>query len=123
MCRGEPSPEQFLDGLSIVDACLRIVSVCRPKWWALENPQGYLKRWLGEPQFKFDPCEYGDAYTKRTWLWGKFVPPNKRRVLALGPLINSRTRHPKGKRGIARNQEERSATPPGFAQAFMEANP
>lgn len=119
MCRGEPTPEQFIEGLSVVDACLRIIQTCRPKWWALENPQGYLNRWLGEPQFKFDPCEYGDPWTKRTWLWGSFVPPNKRRVVADGPLIHRKA----GKRGVAVKDAENSVTPPGFAKAFMEANP
>jgi hypothetical protein len=119
MCRGEPSSEQFLEGLSVVDACLRVVAVTNPVWWALENPQGYLKRWLGEPAFKFDPCEYGDPWTKRTWLWGSFVPPNKRRTVATGPLIHRKA----GKRGTAVHDSENAVTPPGFALAFMEANP
>src|SRR5205814_2370751 len=36
-------------GLSIVDACLRAVVVYKPVFWALENPVGKLKRYLGEP--------------------------------------------------------------------------
>ena len=45
----------FKEGLSVVDACLRIIRVCRPNWWALENPNGYLKRWLGLPDYQFEP--------------------------------------------------------------------
>lgn len=119
MCRGEPTAWQFREALSVVDACLRVVVATKPKWWALENPQGYLKRWLGEPQFKFDPCEYGDPWTKRTWLWGRFVPPNKSRVLARAPLIHRKA----GRRGTAATDAENSVTPPGFARAFFEANP
>src|SRR5689334_18789953 len=54
-----------LEGLALVDACLRIVATCRPQWWALENPVGRLRRWLGPPRLAFDPCDYGDPYTKR----------------------------------------------------------
>jgi hypothetical protein len=121
MCQGRPTDAQFAEALAVVDACLRIVSVCKPKWWALENPQGYLHRWLGPPAFKFDPCEYGDPWTKRTWLWGRFVPPNKRRIVATAPLIHRKA----GRRGVAvRFRDlENAVTPPGFAQAFMQANP
>jgi hypothetical protein len=73
MCRGRPTDEQFKEALTVVDACLRIILMCRPKWWAVENPQGYLRRWLGEPRHKFEPWHYGDAWTKRTWLWGNFT--------------------------------------------------
>ena len=123
MCRGEPSDEQFREALSVVDACLRIAVVVRPKFWALENPQGYLTRWLGPPQLRFDPCDFGDSWTKRTWIWGNFVPPMFKVAKPEQPWISSRTGHPKRRKGIARNAVERSMTPPGFARAFFEANP
>jgi len=123
MCRGRPSDDQFREGLSVVDACLRLVSLCSPAWWALENPQGYLKAWLGEPALKFHPWEYGDPWTKRTWLWGQFQDPKRSPVTPEGPWINSRTGHPKGKPGKAKGFIQRAQTPPGFAQAFFEANP
>lgn len=120
MCRGEPSPEQFKEGLSVVDACLRLVTMLRPSWWALENPQGYLKRWLGEPVMKFEPWHFGDAWTKRTWLWGRFTPPmSSGSAVPKGPLIHRKT----GRRGTAKNDSENPVTPPGFALAFFEANP
>lgn len=122
MCRGKPTDKQFKEGLSVVDACLRIIAICKPQWWALENPQGYLKRWLGEPVLKFHPHEYGDPWTKRTWVWGDFSLPSKNPVIPVGPLVNSRTGHPKGKKGLAKNQIERSRTPAGFAKEFFEAN-
>ena len=122
MCRGTPTDEQFREALSIVDACLRLVAICRPRWWALENPQGYLRRWLGEPRLKFDPCEYGDPWTKRTWVWGDFRAPFKvRRVEGKGSWVKN---HVNGKQvGIAKGTRERSMTPPAFARAFFEANP
>lgn len=65
----------FLAGLSVVDACVRVVTVARPKWWALENPKGYLRRWMGAPAMTFDPWQFGDGYQKKTDLWGVFNPP------------------------------------------------
>lgn len=124
MCRGEPSSEQFREALSVVDACLRIVSVSRPAWWALENPQGYLTRWLGPPQLRFHPYEYGDPWTKRTWVWGSFRVPLATAATVVPRDSWVRKHGPDGKQtGIARGTVEAARTPPGFAQAFFEANP
>lgn len=124
MCRGEPSATQFLEALSVVDACLRIVAMTRPTWWALENPQGYLSRWLGPPQLRFHPYEYGDAWTKRTWVWGTFALPLATVATAIPAGSWVRQHEADGSQsGIAVDSAERSRTPPGFAQAFFEANP
>lgn len=66
------SDEDILQGLSLVDACLRIMYVLKPHWWALENPVGKLRKWIGAPVMSFHPCDFGDPYTKRTLLWGNF---------------------------------------------------
>ena len=132
MCRGRPSDIQFIEALSVVDACLRVITMTRPKWWVLENPQGYLKTWLGEPQLKFHPCEYGDPWTKRTWLWGNFTPPMCKPVQPHGALVKMHAtttrKHWRGgqrpkQTNLARNSIEAATTPPGFARAFFEANP
>lgn len=108
--------QALLDGLALVDACLRIVVVHRPQWWALENPIGRLRHYLGEPRLVFDPADYGDPYTKRTCLWGNFTPPPKRRV---EPTEGSKIhRMPPSED----RQALRSITPAGFARAFFEAN-
>jgi site-specific DNA-cytosine methylase len=59
---------ETLEGIAIVDACLRAVALYQPNFWALENPVGRLRRWLGPPTFTFNPCDFGDPYTKRTLL-------------------------------------------------------
>lgn len=125
MCRGRPTDEQFREGLSVVDACLRIIMLCRPKWWALENPQGYLRTWLGKPKLKFNPCDYGDPWTKRTWVWGYFNIPKLNHVEPVkGSWIRKHAQEgPQKQPGIAKTTVERSITPPGFARAFFEANP
>ena len=62
------------EGKRIIRACLDIKDELAPAFWALENPVGRLPRLfptrLGRPQMYFNPCDYGDAYTKKTGLWG-----------------------------------------------------
>lgn len=117
----------YLAGLQIVDACLRIIATCKPKWWALENPRNYLRKWLGEPAITFDPWQFGDPWQKRTCLWGEFTRPtvsvrNKPEGLVRFAHIPSREIYPEHYGKLTR-QERRAITPPGFAQAFFDANP
>lgn len=101
----------FATALEVVCACLRIVALARPRWWALENPgSGLLRRWLGPPRDTFQPCDFGDPWTKLTALWGSFSLPLRR--------------HCRPRSGMpGKNAAERAVTPPGFARAFFEANP
>jgi len=116
--RWERTEDEMLHALSVVDACLRAVAVYKPKWWALENPIGKLRRYLGEPTLRFDPCDYGDPYTKRTCLWGSFKPPPKTNRVEPTEGSKMHLMSPGPER-----QNLRSVTPPGFAHAFFEANP
>lgn len=118
-CRGPVRNEELKEGLSVVDACLRIIRMSNPIFWALENPQGKLKRYLGEPSLKFHPYEYGDGYSKLTYIWGKFNPPPKVNKVKFesGYIANI-----SGWRGNEEREKIRSITPPGFARAFFEAN-
>jgi hypothetical protein len=119
----------LLEALAVADACLRLVALCRPKWWALENPIGRLSKFYGTPAFMFDPCEFGtlsdesEAYTKRTCLWGDFTPPMPAFVgelTAVEPVEGSRMHMlpPSPERAALR-----SVTPSGFARAFYRCNP
>lgn len=137
----------ILEGLAVVDACLRAVAIYSPTWWVLENPIGRLKDYIGPPKWKFDPYQFGDAWTKRTWLWGNFTPPlplfSEQARCEVEPVWSapggvSPTHHDRAvttKKGRppgaldrttmlgSRRKTERSATPEGFAKAFFEANP
>jgi hypothetical protein len=107
----------LLEALAVVDACLRLVACLNPVWWCLENPVGRLSRYLGPPAMAFDPADYGDAYTKRTLLWGRFNPPLMRKVEATeGSKMHKLPPSPD-------RQALRSETPMGFATAFCEENP
>jgi hypothetical protein len=121
--RWKRTEEQMRDALSIVDACLRLVYAYKPVWWALENPIGKLKRYLGEPVYKCDPCDFGDPWTKRIWLWGDFKPPMA--------TLTVRPEYPAHRPARARDRtsmlsssqrRERARTSSAFARAFFEAN-
>lgn len=107
------------NGLAVVDACLRAVMVLKPKFWALENPVGKLSRYLGAPALWFDPCDYGDPYTKKTGIWGSFNLPAKNPV---EPTEGSKMWALYGGKS-EKTKTMRSMTPLGFAKAFFEANP
>lgn len=114
----------FVRGLETVAACIRIITTARPRWWTLENPVGLLSRWLGRPAFVFDPCDFGDPWSKRTALWGEFAAPAKgpfvRPIDGGGPLcVVCSPDAP----AVCRLASHRAVTPPGFARAFFEANP
>ena len=108
--------QALLEALSIVDACLRIILVSKPIFWCLENPVGRLIHYLGQPVMYFQPCEYGDPYTKKTCLWGSFNIPTQHKVKPIeGGKIWRMPPSPN-------RAELRSITPEGFARAFYEAN-
>src|SRR6266704_3567431 len=107
--RWERTEEEILQALSIIDACLRMVVVCNPVFWALENSVGELFHYMGKPQWVFDPYEYGDPYTKKTALWGKCAIPQRAPVPAtMGSMMHT----------MVRDSAKRGITPQGFARAF-----
>ena len=94
------------------------------KFWALENPNGMLKYFLGKPVFEFNPYDFGDQYKKRTYLWGWFNEPKKNPVECDKPKfdkLKTKEIHPDWYGKLTR-QERRAITPAGFAKAFYEEN-
>ena len=139
----EGQPRDFELGMSIVNACIRIIHTTKPIFWALENPSGYLHKWLGEDDYDFHPWMFGDPWTKRTSLWGKFnipetkyfqwedVPKNKNLYIRPGrkkpsiAFLHKSAKNecfPDFKHECENDAEFRAITPPGFAKAFFEAN-
>lgn len=118
-------PHDFIAGMECVNACLRIILQSRPAWWALENPTGHLSKFLGTPRDVFEPCEFGDPWTKRTALWGDFALPERGpfvKPLGGGPFC--RVCDPSGTQTAwCSNAAHRAVTPAGFARAFFAANP
>ena len=139
--RWKRTDEEMREALSMVDAVLRAIYVCKKKgtlaWWCLENPVGKLIHYLGKWRMTFQPYEYGDPWTKRTCLWGEFNVPVKCPVKPVGQWTGRADT-----KGIVDHVKEylppdlvhklppspdraklRSITPPGFSQAFFKANP
>lgn len=130
------------EGMEIVEACLKIIWKCQYKvesngkrftslkFWALENPNGFLKYFLGRPVFEFDPCDFGNPYTKRTHLWGYFNNPIKQNQVSskYGKFDHLSMQEIKSIsnaemwKDTKNRQALRSITPSGFANAFFEAN-
>ena len=118
-------PRDFILGMETVNACLRVILQARPVWWALENPVGQLAHFLGTPRDVWEPCDFGDPWTKRTALWGDFaIPARGPFVKPLGGGPFCRVCDPGGTRASwCANAAHRAVTPAGFARAFFEANP
>jgi hypothetical protein len=133
-------PRNFADALKVVNACLHTVWQCRLqntlKFWALENPVGYLRQFLGRPHYAFEQWQFGEQKIKRTDIWGYFNDP--------APIVKERPPDliyisPKGRHNArgwskincppeyAHLKLDRSAlraiTLPGFALAFFKAIP
>lgn len=110
--------------LSLVDACLRIIIVSKPKFWVLENPRGYLRKYLGNPKITIQPYWFGDRYSKQTDLWGDFNIP-KFSPIRLTPeeIIQAKNHTRKLPNILGLTQaDKRAITPQGFAKAFFEVN-
>ncbi len=131
---------RFNEGMETVRAVLNIIWTIQEKgaplkFWALENPQGYLYNFLGYPVYWFQPWWFGEKdgrATKRTALWGYFNPPRRTMRKRTIPFISPHSR-PAGDGSFDRERvnkhwghmsaEERAKTSDHFARAFCKANP
>lgn len=116
--------------IGFVAAVMFMVEMFEPKFWVIENPVGRVERLVPElkpfRKLLFNPCDYGDPYTKKTILWGEFNSDLKKNEVE--PVMYENN----GKKGSymwaklggksEKTKALRSATPKGFAQAFFEAN-
>lgn len=117
----------FKSGLEVCSACCRIILTAEPLFWAIENPaNGLMKKWLGKPDYIFDPWQFGHPYQKKTALWGKFKKPEERvsrkpEGMKKFSMLYSREIYPEFY-GVYTRQERRAVTPPNFAEEFFKAN-
>lgn len=119
------TPRDFAEGMEVVKACLNIIWSARYKqslkFWALENPRGYLRQFMGLPPFTFMRCHFGDDGGKPTDLWGYYKAPKKTHPTAKPTRGNDNTES-KWYNTVNGNPRKRAITPPGFARAFFKAN-
>lgn len=133
-------------GMFLVNHCKRIIDACNPAFWVIENPAtGRLKDFLGKPDFTYEPWMFGDPWTKKTALWGKFnspkylytnwldVPKNPdlyirpgRKKPSIAFLHKSAVRRIPAfsvfSDSLSNDMDFRSLCPQGFANAFFIAN-
>jgi hypothetical protein len=136
--RVKKEDRDFKEAMIIVRACMDIIWAVQEhgaplKFWALENPMGYLYNFLGRPVFYFQPWQFGDTSflaTKRTALWGYFNAPAKTVKKRTIPFISSHN-NSNGQRpcntewnliGKKERAAQRALTPATFAKAFFKAN-
>jgi hypothetical protein len=130
----KPGYEPFDSETELSEALVRIVmhlvDILKPKFWVLENPIGRIEAIIPELSFfrrmSFNPCDFGDPYTKKTILWGQFNAVLKKTPIE--PVMYELN----GKKGSwmwaklggksEKTKALRSATPAGFAKAFFNAN-
>ncbi len=106
--------------IELGNQALRTVEFFKPEFWAAENPSGRIEKMLGlpKPHLIFDPCHYGDPYTKKTMIYGKF---NADLPLApVAPVEGSLIHKLRG--DVPEQKKLRSLTPEGFSFAFFMAN-
>lgn len=109
---------EHMDTMAVVTMAL--VEILKPRgFWAIENPVGRFgsRMGLGSPRLIFDPCDYGDPYTKKTCLWGEFNADLPRTPV---DQIEGSRMHKIGQ--SKKRNRIRSTTPLGFARAFYLAN-
>jgi hypothetical protein len=103
-------------------ATLFIVELLKPVFWCIENPIGRINSLvpeIGKPLMYFNPCDFGDPYTKRTALYGNFNTSLELNPVL--PLYGSMMHSQYGGKS-EKTKTARSMTPKGFAQAFFKAN-
>ena len=120
-------PRNLDMGMVLVKVCMNIIWKTKPKFWALENPKGLLRKFLGKPAFEFDASEFGSNYNKHTDLWGYFKEPKKTTEYKRYNSTDKNTRKlpqlPDGYEYIgSKISARRAITPAGFAKAFYKAN-
>lgn len=105
------------EAIEIVQACEKIVMWTGAPFF-IENPVSTLSTYWRPPDYTFDPCDYGDSYTKKTCLWtnDKFNMPKKNRV---EPTEGSKMHLLPPSKNRA---ELRSITPMGFSNAVFLAH-
>ena len=136
---GHHRTRDFSMGMEVVQSVMQIIWQCRIKgtlkFWALENPMGYLRQFLGKPCFTFEQWQFGGSIVKKTDIWGYFKNPNpKIKEKPEGMFVKYKDGRlhardysiPKCPPEYKHLKLDRSAlraiTPPGFANAFFKAN-
>ena len=119
--KGQDERGDTKKSIELVWQTLRIIDLCQPEFWVIENPVGRINKLvpeLGKPQY-FQPWQFGEPYTKKTGLWGEFNMPEPTNIVE--PTEGSKMWKKYGGKS-EKTKTARSETPIGFANAFYQAN-
>ena len=83
MSTAAPQTPNARAAVSLVYHTIGLIEALAPDYWFLENPQGHLRAFLGEPAGRVTYCQYGTDYMKPTDLWGEH-PPMRYRACSYG---------------------------------------
>jgi len=67
----EPQTDDAADAVALVYHTLGLIRGLSPAYWFVENPQGYLRQVIGDPEGRVTYCQYGADWMKPTDLWGE----------------------------------------------------
>lgn len=67
---GEPQTDDAADAVGLVYHTKGLIRGLSPEYWFMENPQGFLRQIIGQPDARVTYCQYGKDYMKPTDLWG-----------------------------------------------------
>lgn len=115
---GFTSPVEYNQWL--VQTTQEFIARSDPDFFVIENPVGRIEKLTGlpKPLMAMQPHLFGDPYTKRTHLWGKFNTD-----LPMANVVpHEGSRMHKLRSNAEKDGGLRSLTPEGFAYAFAMAN-
>ena len=71
---GEPQTDAAADAVALVYHTIGLIRGLNPAYWFVENPQGWLRHVIDDPEGRVTYCQYGTDWMKPTDLWGEHPP-------------------------------------------------
>jgi len=124
---GEPNTPEAREAVALVYHTIGLIKGLAPRYWVLENPQGYLRQVLGDPTGRVTYCQYGADWMKPTDLWGDHPPALSYRSCAYGDdchTFNTDQAHGGlGNCNVAgtRDPAERAKVPSALSESIRDA--
>jgi hypothetical protein len=124
---GAPNTDDARESIALVFHTLGLIRALNPEWWFMENPEGHMRRFMGEPTGRVTYCQYGAEYRKPTELWGDHPPMTYRRCQNGDDCHRSKgSREAEGcgnhpAQALPRDPAERAKVPRELSEAILEA--
>ena len=118
-----PVADASQDAVALVHHTVGLIRGLCPRFWFLENPQGRLRWFLGEPTGKVTYCQYGRRFMKRTDLWGDHPPMSYRTCKRGSPCHDGNVEYDgtSATRLLGETHAERAKVPADLSAAIRDA--